>query len=182
MYQKIATTLMLAFATNLIGIVVSLITINPVQAGERVFYCDSGYDKVTDKKLPTTYTFYEGEKRSLIRWTKHLGNYTPQERCDVISPRFQEAYRKDGLSIITNGYMNNQPVICTANENGGDCVTLLMTLRPTDNSLVILNELKDALLGRSIGPVRHSGSNKPPQVYYQIDIEEALKNAPIEDE
>jgi hypothetical protein len=55
-----------------------------------------------------------------------------------------------------------------------------MTLRSQDNSLAILEELKNVLQGRSSGPVVHSSGN--PQVYYQINIEQFLKTAPVEEQ
>jgi hypothetical protein len=155
------------------AIAFSLICNHQVKALEkRRFICQ------TKQLLPRTYTLYEGQKRTLIRWTKALGEKTPQERCEQASSRFQEAYDKDALKIITNGIMNKQPVICTANDYGGDCVNLLITLNPKEDSLQVLNELKEALLGRSIGPIIHNSG--VPQIYYQIDLEQAIKNAPVE--
>ncbi len=181
MHKKIAKALILT--TTLTGMILSFIPKNPVkaQANEIYFVCNQGYDKDDGKRLPTTYVWSAGKKIALIRWVKPIGDYSPQKRCDLISPRFQEAYNKDGLSIITNGYMNNQPVICTANEYGGDCVTLLFTLRTPKDALPVLNELKDALLGRGIGPRRESSSGVP-QIYYSIDLKQAIENAPVEQE
>jgi hypothetical protein len=50
-----------------------------------------------------------------------------------------------------------------------------MTLRPEDNSLLILNELKDKLYGRRIDgrPITHSSGEA--QLYYQIDMSKLLE-------
>jgi tetratricopeptide (TPR) repeat protein len=74
--------------------------------------------------------------------------------------------------------MRKQPVICTADDYGGDCVNLLITLNPQEDSLKILNQLKEALLGKQKGPVIHTSDT--PQIYYEIDLEQAIKNAPVE--
>ena len=50
-----------------------------------------------------------------------------------------------------------------------------MTLRPEDDSLRVLNSLRQVLNGEIVGPVKH---NK--QVYYQVDIENFLETAPVE--
>ncbi len=74
--------------------------------------------------------------------------------------------------------MNNQPVIFTAKESEGDCVNLLMTLRPEDNSLKILDQFRQILNGEQVGLVKHNSST--PQLYYKTDIENFLRNAPVE--
>ena len=144
------------------------------------FICSESFDSQSNRRFPTTFAWTPRGKIALVRWVKNLGNYSGQQRCEKVSPRFQEAYANRTLNVLTNGRMNGQPVICTASEYGGSCHTLLMTLRPGDNSLAILNDFKDNLNGRTIGPIRHSSGT--PQVYYQIDIEEFLRNAPVEKE
>jgi len=147
------------------------------------FICAEGYDQQTDSRLPTTYAWTERGKIAVIRWsTKFFGEkYTPQKRCELVSPRFQKAYNNDTLSYLTNGTLNGKPVICTATQKNGDCANLLLTLRPQDDPLSILKGLSDVLQGRQSGPVRHR-SGRPSQVYYQIDMEKFLRTAPVEQE
>lgn len=102
----------------------------------------------------------------------------PNKRCEEVSPRFQTAYENDSLQYLTNGTINKEPVICTARSEGGDCDTLIMTLRRNiDDPKPILAQLADTFKGRSTGPIRHS-SNKA--IYIQVDMEDFLKNAPVE--
>ena len=156
----------------------SLPSVMQAQSTRIQFICNVGFDQAESKRLPTTYAWYNGSKRALIRYTKHIGKYTPQRRCDEISPRFQEAYDNGSLIYLTNGMINNQPVICSAKKYAGECITMLLTLRPEDDSIEVLNELTDVLYGRVVGPIRESSGI--PQVYYKIDLEEALRNAPVE--
>ena len=158
-------------------------TVNVAQASEDVrFIWAAGLDKRNNKRYPTTYALVAGQKRTIIRWKYKWFNSTvttPQKRCQDISARFQTAYNNGSLKFITNSRNNSQPVICTASSNGGACNTTLMTLRPSDDPLLVLTSLKDALRGRGGGPLENSsGSNK--QVYYQIDIDKFLQTAPIE--
>jgi hypothetical protein len=151
-------------------------TNSPVQ-----FICSEGYDRVSTRRLPTTYAWTQRGKIALVRWkTEQFPGYPPQKRCEEVSPRFQEAYESGTLSFITNGMMNRQPVICTTRQYGGGCETLLMTLRLQDNSLAILEELKNVLKGRTSGPVVHSSGTA--RVYYQINIEQFLETAPVEEQ
>jgi hypothetical protein len=157
------------------AIALSLIPSSQVAAREkRSFSCE----KVPKQGTPRTYTLYKRQKYTVIRWAGALGGKTPQERCEQASSRLQEAYDNETLNIITNGMMNKKPVICTASDYGGNCVNLLISLNPKENSLQVLNELKEALLGNSMGPIIHTSG--VPQLYYQIDLEQALKNAPVE--
>ncbi len=137
-----------------------------------------GCEKTTKQDLPKTFTFYEKQKRTLIRWAGALGGKTPQERCEQASLNLQQAYDNETLTFITNGIMKKQPVICTAADYGGDCVNLLITLKPQEDSLKVLNQLKESLLGKQKGPVIHTSDT--PQIYYEIDLEQAIKNAPVE--
>ncbi|MEA5534142.1 COP23 domain-containing protein [Crocosphaera sp. XPORK-15E] len=68
-----------------------------------------------------------------------------------------------------------QSVICTAKEYGEGCNTLLITLRPNDDSGKFLDEIVRILNGEQIGPRKHTN-----QRYMKIDIEEFLRTAPVE--
>lgn len=147
------------------------------------FICSDGFDRASGQRLPTTYAWTEKGKIAIVRWSKKWGSgqaFSPQKRCEEVSPRFQEAFNNGTLNFITNGTINGQPAICAASEDKGACQTLLMTLRPEENPLQILNELKNVLNGRSAGPIQHSSGT--PQVYYQVDMKTFLSNAPVEEE
>jgi hypothetical protein len=153
-----------------------------VKAQEQVqFVCAQSFDRQTNQKLPTTFAWTSRGKIAVVRWeTNTFKNFSPQTRCEKVSPKFQEAYDNGGINFLTNGTMNQQPVICTASESGGECDILLMTLRPEDNPITILTQLQEVLNGRQVGAVRHSSS--VPQVYYQVDFENFLRTAPVESE
>jgi hypothetical protein len=142
------------------------------------FTCRAGFDKNTGKEQPTTYLWFQGNKHGVVRWVKAMGSTTPQERCDKVSSRLQEALDNDSLNFVTNGRMNGQPVICTAREYKGDCDTLILTLRSDDQPLEVLEGFKEALMGRSMGPISHS--NGFPQIYYKVDLQEKIRNTPAE--
>jgi hypothetical protein len=142
------------------------------------FTCNQGFDKNTGKEQPTTYLWYEGNKHGVVRWVKAMGSTTPQENCNKVSSRLQEAYDNGSLNFVTNGSMNGHAVICTAREYKGNCDTLILTLRPNDKSLEVLEGFKEALTGRSmcgIGPRSSTTQN-----YYKIDLQETIRNTPAE--
>ena len=148
---------------------------SPVQ-----FICSQSFDRQTNRRVPTTFAWTPRGKIATIRWVKNLGGYSGQQRCKAVSPRFQEAYDNGTLNLITNDIRNRKPVICSVREYGAPCQTVLMTLRPEDNSWKVLNELKEILSGHQVGPIRHSSGT--PQVYYEVNVDEWLRNAPVEPE
>jgi len=147
------------------------------------FICGNSFDNENGERYPTTFVWTSRGKTAVVRWKTDFfkgSGFDPKSRCEEVSPRFQEAYNNGSLNLMTNGTMNAQPVICTARETGGDCDTLLMTLRPEDDSLAILNQLKEVFNGRASGPVSHSSAT--PQVYIEVDVDEFLRTAPVEQE
>ncbi|MEM7595655.1 MAG: COP23 domain-containing protein [Cyanobacteria bacterium P01_A01_bin.83] len=170
-------------ATGVLGtlavISLSNLPIKQAQAnGETQFICAESFDNESGKSLPTTFAWTSRGKIAIVRWETEdflSAGFSPQKRCESVSPRFQEAYDNNTLGLITNGQMDNQSVICTSDRPQGDCNTLLMTLRPEDDSLTVLGSLRDIFNGQQVGPVKH---NK--QAYYQVDIENFLETAPVE--
>jgi hypothetical protein len=161
---------------------VTPITLQKADAQEKVqFLCSERFDKATRKTFPTTFASTSRGRISLIQWeTKSFPGYSPQERCDEVSSRFQTAYDNKTLRFLTNGTVNNQPVICTTNQYLGRCnaTNVLMTLRSGDNSFAILNSFRNILNGRQKGPVKHSAG--APQAYYEIDIENLIRTGTVE--
>lgn len=160
-------------------------TENPSASSQEIsFFCGSSYDAQSNRKLPTTFVRKpDRSKAKLIVWEMEFftrSGYPPQERCQEVSPRFDEAYRSGSLDdYIIAGKMNEQPVICTAGDIGADCDRLLITLRPGDNSQAMLEHLGSLFTGRESGPIRHQSGT---QQYYKIDIEEFLRTAEFEQE
>jgi hypothetical protein len=145
------------------------------------FTCAPGFDQETQQYLPTTYAWSQRGKIAVVRWKQEWfksQNWTPQSRCETVSPRFQEAYNTGTFAYLTHSTQNNQPVICTTRGRGEDCATLLFTLRPEDDAIALTKTLADILRGKGVGPIQHSGSAG--KTYYRIDIEEFLRTAPVE--
>ena len=170
------TTLALAVGIDLPSTQVKAQENNEVQV-----ICAESFDRDSGESLPTTFAWTERGKIAVIRWSTEAfsgSSFTPQKRCEVASPNFQTAYDNGTIGLMTNGRKNNQPVICTSSETGGECETVLLTLRPEDDSLKILNQFRQVLSGKQVGPVKHNSDT--PQVYYQVDIENFLNTAPVE--
>ena len=145
------------------------------------FICDRHFDQASDQYSYSTLAGNEKTRKPIIIWQQEdfSGNgYPPKARCEEVSPRFQEAYDSGNLKFITHGRMNRQPVVCTATKVGGDCETLLITLKHQDNAEKTLEQLSDILLGyasaplqQSSGDIAYDSDNKP---YVEVDIDKFL--------
>lgn len=154
------------------------------------FICSQGYDPVSQKRVPTTYAWTPRGKISIVRWKSDWfadSGFTPDLRCSEVSPRFDTAYQSGDLNYLTNGRLNGEKAICAVGAQGADCTegSLLLTLRPEDNELQVLNQLNSILNGDAgSGPLEQSTSPKhadgTAKVYLQLDIENFLATAPVE--
>ncbi|MDJ0578702.1 COP23 domain-containing protein [Crocosphaera sp.] len=151
------------------------------KAQERLrFTCASGREN--NQTYPTTYAFKShqlNDRVPIIYWKYDwVGNdtITPLERCRSVSRRFQEAANNESLNFITNSKVNGQPVICTARKIRGKCITVLLTLRNSDDPIQVLTHLKDRLRGRGGKVIRHSTNDNDYQIYYEIEIEKFLQS------
>lgn len=69
--------------------------------------------------------------------------WTPGQRCEVISDRFNRFYKNGTLKFIRAGEHKHQPVLCVASYSGGPCLPdgILMTLKSGTDPQLILNRL-----------------------------------------
>jgi Circadian oscillating protein COP23 len=123
----------------------------------------------------------------MVRWTKDMGTFDPQSRCQAVSTRFQTAYTNKTLRFLTSGVMNGQRVICVAQSRTGGCAPsgLLFTLRPTDNHRQVLVGLINQSRYASTPPILQ---NCVPKQQYDVnfdvvvDLNEILYQCPAEDQ
>lgn len=142
----------------------------PAAAQSVTFFCGS------DGVNPVTYAGTARGNVPIVRWQSHYfsgSGYTPQQRCQEVSGRFQTYYNNGTLNYITTGIMNSQPVVCTSSTNGGGCSGLLFTLRPNDNASQVVQQLFNVRAGAA-GPINQSAS----RVY--VDINDLLTNGAVE--
>lgn len=144
------------------------------------FFCGKSRNAATGGVVPTTIARTQRGNVLMIHWksnffTNGLSGYTPESRCIEVSRRFQTFYSTGNLSYLTTGKINDQNVICVAEEYGGSCKGLLLTLEPKDNPQQVLRDLMDVRINAR-GPITRGASST------YIDLEEFLDAAPIQDE
>lgn len=131
--------------------VVSLVFIDSTFAQTEKYYCDVYNDN------PATFMETEEGIIPIIRWVSN--HIPPKERCEVVSQRFQTFHDNEELDYLTYGESNGKPVICTAEQPGGDCQNILFTVLSGEEPKKILYKLLDRR-GLGGGNVINEGGGK----------------------
>ncbi len=170
--------LAILFASGLLA--ANAVTVAPVRAeGGASFYCGQSYDVTSKTNVPTTLVNVPGREEpiALIRWkSEYFTKWTPQQRCTIISPKFQTAYTTGQLNYLAVGKnrKTGQGMVCalaTAEENCESDANMLFTLKPYSDSKLVLSQLMGIVTGESNNPLYQSSSGKE-----VVDIRILLKS------
>ncbi len=131
----------------------------------------------TSNGVPVTFARTPKETVEMIRWQSRFfsrSGYTPEQRCQEVTVRFQKHSDQGNLRYITTGKINNQNVMCVAPNKGGGCRAdgLILTFEPHDDPQKVLVEIFNVSTRVSKTPVLRGQKQK---VY--IDVDEFLSNA-----
>ncbi len=146
----------------------------PVRANttEGKFYC--GRSK---KNIPTTMAKTSRGPVPVIRWVSTIGeDYTPENRCKIVSGKFQQFYTDGTLNYLTTGTVNQLPVICAAKSENGSCTGVLFTLKPNTDPGRTLKRLL-SIRDRAPGEVLNESDAR---IY--VNMADFLDKAPTETE
>jgi Circadian oscillating protein COP23 len=145
------------------------VTLAPVKAEAGAnFYCGQSYDVTSKTNVPTTLVNIPGREEpiALIRWkSEYFAKWTPQERCAIISPKFQTAYTTGQLNYLAVGKSRKtgQGMLCalaTAEESCENDANMLFTLKPYSDSKLVLSQLTGIVMGESNNPLYQSSGGK----------------------
>jgi hypothetical protein len=161
-----------ALSISLLASAATLVTFTPVHAepASPKFYCG----KIDN--TPTTMAKTRRGPVPIIRWifTGFGENYSPEDRCKLVSAKFQAYYEDDSINYLRAAYLNKQPVICAAKSKGEQGCAVLFTLKPGSNPNRTLRQLLN---------IRDRTSNMILNESYvpsaEIDLNDFLENAPV---
>jgi uncharacterized membrane protein len=159
-------TSLLALGVLVLAAVTATNQSSPAQS-TTIYSCNT-----TRNNIPTTVAYTEGKQISLIRWEKE-GNskYTAEDRCRIVSARFQKAYEKGVLKFITGGVMNGERVVCAASDYGAPCSQLLFTLEGNEDADAIIERLM-GLGFRAEGPISQKADGS---IQHYYDMKQLLR-------
>lgn len=132
--------------------------------------------------VPTTSTQVgPNEYKAVIRWISPYSSgsgYTPVQRCQEVTGRFNALYaRPGGIDIITTGYLNGLPVIYSPSHGRerANSSNLLFTLKRGEDATQKIQQLFDLRETGYTQPLFESSSDSV-IVYFN----KFLENAPVE--
>jgi hypothetical protein len=113
----------------------------PSYAQNQKFFCAISRD------VPVTSVRTSSGPIPIIRWvdTAFPRPWTPEQRCEEISARFERFYNNGTLNFLRAGTYNRQMVLCVAGEKDGPCLPdgVLVTFQPGTNPRKTLERLQD---------------------------------------
>jgi Circadian oscillating protein COP23 len=126
----------------------------PAQAQtEGKFYCGQTYDQIGKVNIPATVMSSPRRAKPIvvIAWKSQYfgGNFTPQQRCAIVSPKFQAAYAAGNFEYLKVGKEGNLPIVCAVKTQNQRCTRagMLFTLKPFGNTQAQLNALMGNMEG-----------------------------------
>ena len=109
----------------------------------------------------------------LIRWTDRSfpPPFTPQQRCEAVSERFQKFNQNGTLKYIKADTVNNLPALCVAAYSGGSCLPdgLLVTFKPGTDANQTLLKILDRRVWAASGPIELSSANDSDSLISKVD-------------
>lgn len=143
-----------------IPLIVSAVAVTgeqPSQAQSRVeFFCG------TYRGNPATIVRTRGRGDvALIIW-KTTRFYQPEERCRIVSNRFQKYQRNGTLNFIVPGYANNNYVLCASRNRPTNQIQycpperILLTLASDEDANDIIRNIYDSTQKAYVSPVEQS--------------------------
>lgn len=134
---------------------------------EGKFYCGKSYDPLSKQNIPTTLLSISTREKPLavIIWkSEYFPKYTPQKRCNLVSPKFQAAYTAGKLEYLVTGKhkATGAQIVCgvaNQNESCNSDVNLLFTLKPYSDGASVLNQLTGSIQSgeATVGLTQSSG-------------------------
>ncbi len=142
---------------------------NPQQIAQKEptiqFYCGKAADPSSKSNLPATLAKVSGatEEPVLIIWKSEAFKTTPQQRCEIVSAKFQAALQQ-GRNYLTAGIdkKSGLGMICAISnaEQPCDRTSMLFTLKSYQDAGTTIEELSSVLAGTASTPLYQSSGNR----------------------
>lgn len=167
---KKITTLASIFCTSIAILIATFPSL--AQSQKVVFYCG----RTTDGNLnPATLVGTKGRKgeehRVIVVWRQKVGNLTPEQRCEMVSKKFQSAWEKGNFNHLVPGMdrKSGRGLICAVSKSDSICDAdkMLFTVNSQQDAQEIVTGLYDSIR-RTGNPTNQSSSNA------SIDMQELI--------
>jgi Circadian oscillating protein COP23 len=136
---------------------------------EGKFYCGKSYDPLSKKNIPTTLVSSPNREKPsvVIIWkSEYFPKYAPQQRCNLVSPKFQAAYTAGKLEYLVTGNdkKTGSQIVCGVMNQNESCdgdPNMLFTLKPHTDGASVLKQLVGNMESGEAGPnIYQSSGNR----------------------
>ena len=132
------------------------------------FYCGKSYDPLSKKDIPTTLVSSPNREKPsvLVIWkSEYFPKYAPQQRCDLVSPKFQAAYVAGRLEYLVTGTHKGtgSQIVCGVANQDESCdsnANMLFTLKPYSDGAAVLKQLVGSTEGEAGPNLYQSSGNR----------------------
>ena len=146
---------------------------------------EASSDKYFCQEVKSEYGVYARTERGNMRLMSFKRDFsqdwTASKRCGEVAQRFQAYYDNSLLKFIGEGYVNNQPVLCSVVEKGQPCESnnILVTLPPQTDPMEAARQLMDIRALSRGKTIEVSGKGKletfvNDRAYYDLELLEEL--------
>jgi hypothetical protein len=151
------------------------------QPNRVTFFCREIIDQSSGERIPATVAWIPERKGHIrfIGWKSdyfNKGGWSPKERCERVTQKFQEFYNAGRLNFLTHGKHNGYGIICGLAKQGEDCnnATQLFTVRAGSNPNQVLQRLTAILESKSSQILYQSTGQRS-----HVNVQNFLSNSPL---
>lgn len=126
------------------------------QSNKVTFLCQSMFDAASGERIPATVAWVPERKGHVyfIGWKSEYfnkGGWTPVERCQKVTQKFQEFYEQGRLDFLSSGKSKGHSIICGLANQGETCnaSNQLFTLKTGSKAEDVIQRLMDIFEGKS---------------------------------
>jgi Circadian oscillating protein COP23 len=129
------------------------------------FYCGKAADPSSKSNLPATVAKISGyeEEVALVIWKSEGFKVKPQQRCEIVSPKFQMAMQQDRNYIAAGiDKKTSSGIICAVSnpEESCDRTNMLFTLKSYQDAGNTIEQLASLLSGTASSPFYQSSGTR----------------------
>ncbi|BAZ13224.1 hypothetical protein NIES4071_50630 [Calothrix sp. NIES-4071] len=177
----------LAALTSTACFAVSLTAVSqntPASVSNKVtFFCQKGLDKASGKNIPFTVAWVPERNRHvrIIGWKSEFfekAGWTPQERCEKVTERFNKIYDAGRLNYFGSGTNNGYPIICGLLNKDDACnpENQLFTVKSGSQIKVVLEQLLEIAEGKASNVIYQNSGQQ-----IRVSVKDILNNATVAD-
>lgn len=129
-------------------------------------YCGQAADLTSKQTLPATLATVDGKEEPVVLmiWkSEAFKKFSPQQRCEIVSPKFQAAIQASRY-YITSGQdlATGQGLVCAVAGQNDACnmSTMLFTLKSYKSADAVPEQLANILSNRTSGPIVQGSGGK----------------------